>query len=238
MPARSDKTFVVGLSSGQAIELAQRALQGVPATIQNTDEQNGILLATKEASTQSWGENIRVSIKQVEEKACQIHVEVESSLSTLVEDQGASQATVVAFESQLTHLLSEQSLPPPLAINIVPRPAVTPPPTVSSVPVQPANPAGVYLSRPPKDRSTAMLLEILPALFGIFGIGWLYSGNTSAGLTWLIGVLVWDVIAIIIDAATGGFGFICTIPIAIILLIVSAVSLSNYTKRRQDLFGL
>lgn len=70
-----------------------------------------------------------------------------------------------------------------------------------------------YAARPPKDRSIALILEILPALFGLFGFGWIYSGRTSTGIAWLIGVLIWDVIAIVISALTAGFGCICTVPI-------------------------
>jgi hypothetical protein len=47
-------------------------------------------------------------------------------------------------------------------------------------------------------------LEILPDLFGLFGFGWIYSGNATAGLIWLFGVLMWDVFAIIFLVVTAG----------------------------------
>ncbi len=91
--------------------------------------------------------------------------------------------------------------------------------------------------RSPKDRSIALILEILPGLFGFLGFGWIYSGNTGTGIAWLIGVFVWDVIAVIIDIVTAGFGFCVSIPVNIILVAVSASSLNSYTKQHPELFG-
>ncbi len=92
-------------------------------------------------------------------------------------------------------------------------------------------------ARPVKDRSIAIILEVLPGLFGFLGFGWIYSGNTSTGVSWLVGVLVWDFIAAFIIALTAGFGCICTIPANIILVAISATSLNSYTKQHPELFG-
>jgi len=92
-------------------------------------------------------------------------------------------------------------------------------------------------ARPLKDRSIALILEILPGLFGFLGFGWIYSGNTNTGVMWLVGLLVWDVIALIIVAATAGFGLCLTIPANIVLVAISASSLSTYTKQHPELFG-
>ena len=94
-----------------------------------------------------------------------------------------------------------------------------------------------YAQRPPKDRSVAMILEILPGLFGFLGFGWIYSGNTSMGITWLIGFLIWDLGAVVIDVLSGGFGCFCTVPISLIFIAVSASSLSKYTRQHPELFG-
>ena len=112
--------------------------------------------------------------------------------------------------------------------------ASIPPSNLAQTTLQPVL---MYAPRPLKDRGVALILEILPGLFGFLGIGWIYAGNSGAGVAWLIGTIVWAVMAIIIVAATAGFGALCTIPVQIILLIVSAVSLSGYIKRRTDLFG-
>jgi TM2 domain-containing membrane protein YozV len=95
----------------------------------------------------------------------------------------------------------------------------------------------VYAPRPLKDRSIALILEILPGLFGIFGIGWIYAGNTTAGILWLIGVLAWDVAAGLINVLSGGIGCLCTIPVGLGLVAISAAALNSYTKQHNELFG-
>jgi hypothetical protein len=92
-------------------------------------------------------------------------------------------------------------------------------------------------ARPLKDRSIALILEILPGLFGLFGFGWIYSGNTNTGILWLVGVLVWDFFAFFLVSLTAGFGCLLTLPVNIILVVVSATSLNTYTKQHPELFG-
>jgi len=36
------------------------------------------------------------------------------------------------------------------------------------------------------NKGTALVLEILPAFFGIYGIGWLYAGRVATGLILLL----------------------------------------------------
>jgi hypothetical protein len=103
-----------------------------------------------------------------------------------------------------------------------------------AVPVAPPPPA--YIARSAKDKSLALILEILPGLFGILGIGWIYAGNTTAGLIWLIAFLFWDVIAVTIAVFTVGIGILCTFPINILCIVISVVSLNNYTKQHPELF--
>lgn len=98
-------------------------------------------------------------------------------------------------------------------------------------------PSPVYFQRPPKSRSTALLLEILLGLCGIYGTGWIYANKMGTGLGLLIGGLVWDVIAVIIGTVTGGFGLICTLPINIVAVTISSIMISNYTKQHPELFG-
>ena len=93
-----------------------------------------------------------------------------------------------------------------------------------------------YAPRPAKDRSLALILEIIPALFGIFGIGWIYAGNTTAGIIWLISVLIWDAIVIAVVLFTGGIACFCTVPINLALIAISAMMLNNYTKEHTELF--
>ena len=110
-------------------------------------------------------------------------------------------------------------------------------------PPQPQAPVGytqqpAYIPvKPAKDRSLAMILEILPGLFGFLGFGWIYSGNTSTGIMWLIGFLVWDVISIIVAVFSASLGLICTLPISIALIALSASRLNSYTKNNPQIFG-
>ncbi|MCL4394171.1 MAG: zinc ribbon domain-containing protein [Chloroflexi bacterium] len=110
-------------------------------------------------------------------------------------------------------------------------------PAAPPVSLQPLYPNPQAYVRPLKDRSIAYILEILPGLFGILGIGWLYAGNTSAGIAWLVGVLIWDLMAIVIGLFSVGFGCFCTVPVNIVLIAVSTISLSNYVKAHPELFG-
>jgi len=90
---------------------------------------------------------------------------------------------------------------------------------------------------PPKDRGIALILEILPGLFGVFGFGWIYSGNTSTGILWLVGTFFWIVIAAVIIALSAGIGFCCVAPFSIMILAISVSSLNTYTKQHPELFG-
>jgi hypothetical protein len=94
-----------------------------------------------------------------------------------------------------------------------------------------------YGPRPPKDRGIALVLEILPGLFGLLGFGWIYSGNTTMGCLWLVGVLAWDLFAVLILVLTAGFGCFCTVPMSLVLIAISAALLSAYIKQHPELFG-
>ncbi|MGC9400512.1 MAG: FHA domain-containing protein [Anaerolineae bacterium] len=151
-----------------------------------------------------------------------------------------------------TQVASPDQLPPEFhrqaAPDFAPSPpppaweAPSPPPPMAyaqPAPVQPSpygQPQAVY-SHPPKQRSTAMLLEIGPGLFGFLGFGWIYSGKTGTGITILIAYILTSLFFAVLGAITFGFSFFITVPIQIIAVIVSAVSLNSYTKQRTDLFG-
>ena len=98
-------------------------------------------------------------------------------------------------------------------------------------------PYGGYAPRPPKDRGLALILEILPGLFGFLGFGWIYSGNTTVGILVLIGMLVWDLIALILIVLSIGLGCFCTVPVNLTLIAMSAFMLNAYTKQHPELFG-
>ena len=99
-------------------------------------------------------------------------------------------------------------------------------------------PQGYYQPVPPmapqQDNTTlAIILEVVGGIFGIFGIGWLVSGNTSTGLMFLIGGFVWLAIAIVLSVVTFGIGLICIWPVDLAIMITSVIMLNNRLKQRQ-----
>jgi TM2 domain-containing membrane protein YozV len=123
------------------------------------------------------------------------------------------------------------------ALAAEPAKPVRPPQPAQPAPVQQQPyPAG-YVVRPAKDRSTALILEILPGLFGLLGFGWIYAGNAGAGIAWLVGMLIWTGIAALIAVFSVGLSLLCTLPISIAMIVISAMTLNSYTKQHTELFG-
>ena len=72
-----------------------------------------------------------------------------------------------------------------------------------------------------KDRDTAFLVELVPSLFGVFGIGYLYAGMTAAGVARIaVSILVW-VLYGIFGAVTLGLGY-CAGPLFWIAIVALA----------------
>jgi TM2 domain-containing membrane protein YozV len=90
--------------------------------------------------------------------------------------------------------------------------------------------------KPVKEKSTAFILEILLGLFGISGIGWIYAGQTGTGVAFLIGMLVWMVIAGVVGVLTVGVGCVCTVPINLVIVGVSTMMLNQHMQRNPDQF--
>jgi hypothetical protein len=111
-------------------------------------------------------------------------------------------------------------------------------PGTASPEIKPPEQPQQYPPRPPKDRSVAIILEILPGLFGVLGIGWIYAENTSVGILILVIYLLWNAFATLLDVLLGGLFLCIHIPVNITCLILSPVLLNNYTKQHSELFGL
>jgi len=92
--------------------------------------------------------------------------------------------------------------------------------------------------RPPKDGGIAFCLEILPGLAGLFGIGWIYSGNTSTGVILLAGGIFWFLIIVVAAFITASAACLCTVPLSLVGTAISSVMLNNYTKQHPELFGV
>jgi len=91
------------------------------------------------------------------------------------------------------------------------------------------------------NKGTALVLEILPAFLGIYGIGWLYAGRVASGLILLLTglVVIWGSYAAIflLGALTLGLGFVCicvVILLQIFIAVLSVLSLNNALERAGE----
>jgi TM2 domain-containing membrane protein YozV len=116
-----------------------------------------------------------------------------------------------------------------------PQPSPAPAPPAQPVPYP--YPVPQPASRPQKDRSLAIVLEVLPGLFGILGIGWMYAGNINTGLAVLVGNLIFLAISAVIAVLTAGIGLCILWPMEIVILVLSATQLNKYTRKHPELFG-
>lgn len=122
-----------------------------------------------------------------------------------------------------------ETLPPPIS-SASDSPAFSLPPTPPS-PVGAAAPVLVQ-----KDRSIALILEILPGLFGFLGLGWIYAGNLTVGVLALVGFLLFLGIELLVIVFTGGLAACCLLPLNLAAVAVSALLLNNYMKERPNEF--
>jgi len=108
----------------------------------------------------------------------------------------------------------------PVNINIV---NAGPPPLV-----------GVNVVTTSSTNNSAVLVEVLLSFFlGIYGVGWLMSGETTVGVVLLICsfVVYWPVL-IVGTILTLGIGLFCLGPLAIGAIIFNAIMLNNALKRK------
>lgn len=121
-------------------------------------------------------------------------------------------------------------------------PAYTPPPPPAYTPPSPPQPAAGYVALPqpvagayvaPQARpqnTTPVIVEAILAFFGVYGVGWLISGETSIGVALLIAGFVWD--AIFVAAAFTVLGLCCVVPLQLIFVALSAFQLNNRLRMR------
>ncbi len=112
-----------------------------------------------------------------------------------------------------------------------------PEPVPSAQPVPYPYPVPQPTARPQKDRGLAIILEVLPGLFGILGIGWIYAGNINTGLAVLVGNLIYMAIGAVIGVITAGIALCILWPLEIAILVLSATQLNKYIRKHPELFG-
>ncbi len=82
-----------------------------------------------------------------------------------------------------------------------------------------------------QDNTTAIVLEAVLSVFGLYGIGWLYRGRTGIGVALLIGGFVWVAVAIVIIILTFGFGALCFGPLHIAFIVGDVLMLNNALRQ-------
>ncbi len=95
---------------------------------------------------------------------------------------------------------------------------------------------GVNVVTTSSSSNSAVLVEVLLSIFlGIYGVGWLMSGESTVGIVLLICsfVVYWPVL-IIGTIVTLGLGLFCLGPLAIGAIIFNAIMLNNAIKRKTN----
>lgn len=122
------------------------------------------------------------------------------------------------------------------ALDETRRYAAAPAPRTAPLPVPIAAPS----PKTPKDPGTAFVLELLPAYFGFYGIGYIWAGEVGLGLALLFGNwVVWTIgglLAFLFSLFTLGLGLLCVTPLFIALYflgpVVSGLALQRRLKAR------
>jgi hypothetical protein len=109
-------------------------------------------------------------------------------------------------------------------------PPPPPPPPGYGPPPAPGYPAPSLAPARQRD-NTPVIVEVVGAIFGFYGIGWLMVGETKTGVLLLIAGLIWAAIVWIGVTLTAGVAACCFVPIHAVFIALSAVSLSNHIKR-------
>ncbi len=127
-----------------------------------------------------------------------------------------------------TQPIYPQQAPPPHPCMQPPYPAY--PPQASYPPRQPYAVMPYQQPYPPQGRrpdGAALIAEAALALFGIYGVGWLMSGKTTAGILLMVGGILWIILVIVGSIFTGGLGACCLLPLHLGAIATSVILLSQ-----------
>lgn len=116
--------------------------------------------------------------------------------------------------------------PPP------PYPLYPPPPYPPySQPFPPYPPPYPFYPPPPypqgRDNTTALVMEMVCAILGVYGIGWLIGRRIVAGIAILIGGLVWTFVAIVAILGTLGLAMFIVLPLHTVFIICDVLLLDK-----------
>ena len=86
---------------------------------------------------------------------------------------------------------------------------------------------GLMVRGPRKPEGSAVAVEAILALFGVYGVGWLMSGITTTGAVIMSLGFVWDALMIVVSVATLGIGALCLVPMHFLFVTLTTVILSS-----------
>jgi TM2 domain-containing membrane protein YozV len=104
-----------------------------------------------------------------------------------------------------------------------------PPPYTQPQPYPPAPYPYGYAQQ--QDHSTAIVLEAILSVFGIYGIGWMYRGHVATGVALLVLGFVWVGIAALISIFTLGIGLLCVGPLHLVFIALDVIALNNTLRQ-------
>lgn len=115
-----------------------------------------------------------------------------------------------------------------------------PPPSVQAYPAQlpvpAAQPYGYHVPAP-KDRIMAVGMEVVGGLFGFLGVGWIYAGQTGVGVTLMLGYWLFICVQAGIAMMSMAASLLCTVPVTLTIIGISAYMLYNHTRSHPEEFG-
>ncbi|MBO9321043.1 MAG: hypothetical protein J7457_02780 [Roseiflexus sp.] len=79
--------------------------------------------------------------------------------------------------------------------------------------------------------STALVLEIVFGLFGLLGIGHVYTGRVAVGIAAMVAWWVYIVIAVVVSLLTAGIAGCLFFPISIAVPIISGIQARTYMRQ-------
>jgi len=90
----------------------------------------------------------------------------------------------------------------------------------------------------PKDPNTAFLIELVGGLFGLLGLGYIYTGQTEAGILRLIIFMVYNIIAWVAIVILASFiiGCFC-MPVQLMIQVGASIWSANELKKSMLLQG-
>lgn len=137
------------------------------------------------------------------------------------------------YQTGYTSQSQQQYMPPPQPNYMPPQQQYMPPQQQYMPPQQGGVNVTVVNTNASQPSKSALIVEIILNLFGVYGVGWLMAGETTVGIVLLICsfVVFWPAV-VLFAVFTLGFGLFCDFPLGIGLLILNAILLNNALNRK------